>query len=395
MTAFERLEGNGWPRDRSMLLAVAGMLTMATALGVDRFVYTPILPLMAEATGLSTAQAGLIASANFLGYLLGALAAAKSDLAGSRRVWLVATLAVSALSTGAMGLVSSLPEFLFVRFVGGAGGAFAIVIAISLVVERLAADGRSSLLVVHFGGVGLGIAVSALLVSGWLAIDSGWRVLWVAASAISLSFTVMVAGFMSQEPSGRRAVASRGEAGVRSGFWALIVANGLSSFGYVITATFLVTMVRQSPELKPLESWIWVLFGVATAPSVALWTWVGSRTGIARALSIAYLVEAAGVALSVLWTAEIGMIIATVFVGATFVANTALGMMAARALCEGDTRRPVALMTTAFGVGQIAGPTFAGVFHDVLGSFLVPSLIAVAGLLVGAVLVARLKAPGI
>jgi hypothetical protein len=80
-------------------------------------------------------------------------------------------------------------------------------------------------------------------------------------------------------------------------------------------------------------------------------------------------------------------------VGATFIANTALGMMAARALCEGDARWPVALVTTTFGVGQIVGPTFAGVFHD--GSFLVPSLIAVAGLLVGAVLVARLKAPGI
>ena len=82
-------------------------------------------------------------------------------------------------------------------------------------------------------------------------------------------------------------------------------------------------------------------------------------------------------------------------VGATFIANAAPGMMAARALCEGDARWPVALVTTTFGVGQIVGPTFAGVFHDILGSFLVPSLIAVAGLLVGAVLVARLKAPGI
>jgi predicted MFS family arabinose efflux permease len=193
----------------------------------------------------------------------------------------------------------------------------------------------------------------------------------------------------------RQAVASRGDTQVRPGFWALIIANGLSSFGYVTTATFLVAMVRRSPELKPLEAWIWIVFGLATAPSVAAWTWVGSRTGITRALSLAYLVEAAGVALSVLWSAETGMIIATVFVGATFIANTALGMMAARALCSGDASRPVALMTAAFGLGQIAGPTFAGVLHDVLGSFLLPSLIAAGGLLVGALLVGRLKTPGL
>lgn len=395
MTASKRVELQSSLRDRSMRLASAGMLTMAAALGIDRFVYTPILPLMAEALGLSTAQAGFIASANFLGYLLGALAAAKSELPGSRQRWLVATLAVSALSTGLTSLASSLPELLIVRFVGGAAGAFAIVVAIALVVERLAAGGRNSLLAVHFGGVGLGIAVSASLVSGLLGAGSGWRFVWVATSAVSFSFTAVVAWLIIQESANARAVSARGDIEVRPGFWALIISNGLSAFGYVITATYLVAIVRRSPELAPLESWIWIVFGLAAAPSVAAWTWLGSRKGIARALALAYLVEAAGVALSVLWPTELGMFVATVFVGATFIANTALGMMAARVLCSGDARRPVAIMTVAFGVGQIAGPTFAGVLHDMVGSFLVPSLIAAAGLLVGAGLVGRLRGSGL
>jgi len=175
-------------------------------------------------------------------------------------------------------------------------------------------------------------------------------------------------------------------------FWTLLVANGLASFGYVITATFLVAMVRRSPELRPLEPWVWIVFGLATAPSVAAWTWIASRNGVSHALSVAYLVEAAGVALSVLWPCQLGMLIATVAIGATFIANTALGMMLARTLCSGDSRRPVALMTAAFGLGQIAGPVFAGALHDAFGSFLLPSLIAAAGILLGAMLVARLKA---
>src|SRR5262245_12689751 len=161
--------------DRSVLLATAGMLTMATALGIDRFVYTPILPIMAEAEQLSAAEAGLIASANFLGCLVGALTAARVELPGSRRGWLVGKLALSALSTGVTGLSSSLPAFLLVRFLGGAAGAFAIVVAIALVVDVLAANGRRSLIALHFGGVGIGIAASAALVSVLVMAGSSWR----------------------------------------------------------------------------------------------------------------------------------------------------------------------------------------------------------------------------
>src|SRR6266436_1855745 len=85
---------------RPMLIAISGLLAMAAGVGVGRFVYTPILPPMVEALSLSKSQAGLIASANFVGYLAGALVAALS-LPGSRRAWLMGSLAVNALCLGA------------------------------------------------------------------------------------------------------------------------------------------------------------------------------------------------------------------------------------------------------------------------------------------------------
>jgi MFS family permease len=124
------------------MLAAGGLVAMAAAMGIGRFVYTPILPRMTEDLGISKSAAGLIASANFAGYLAGAAAAATPLLRGSRRRWLLSGLAVSAATTAAMAFVSSIPAFIALRFAGGAGSAFVLVFASALVLDRLKSAGR-------------------------------------------------------------------------------------------------------------------------------------------------------------------------------------------------------------------------------------------------------------
>jgi Na+/melibiose symporter-like transporter len=75
----------------------------------------------------------------------------------------------------------------------------------------------------------------------------------------------------------------------------LIAAYGLFGLGYVITATFLVAIVRAEASLRTLEPFIWTVVGLAAAPSVALWLWVGKRMSPARAFAIASVLEAIGV----------------------------------------------------------------------------------------------------
>jgi predicted MFS family arabinose efflux permease len=369
---------------RPLSLALGGLVAMAAAVGIGRFVYTPILPPMTEELGMSKATAGFIASANFLGYLVGALLAATPFVPGSRRTWLVISLAGSAMTTGAMGVASSTGAFVVLRFVGGVASAFVLVFASALVLDRLSSVGRSGLSAVHFAGVGAGIAVSAVLVSAlmWLGFD--WRALWLASGAVGLIALAAVPALVPDRSESR--TVTSGAQSERRGLAALVTAYGLFGFGYVITATFLVTIVRGA-DVRPLEPVVWVVVGLTAIPSVALWTWIGRKVGIARAFALACVLEAVGVAASVLWITTPGILLSAALLGGTFMGLTALGLIQGRQLAAGDPRRTLAIMTAAFGFGQIVGPALAGVVYDATGSFVAPSLAAVGGLLVAALLV--------
>ena len=368
-------------------IALGGLIALAAAMGVGRFVYTPILPFMVESLGLTTAEAGVIASANFLGYLLGALAASTAALPGGRRVWFVAALALSALSTGAMGLSSSMAVFVGLRVIGGVASAIVLVFASALVLDRLAAAGRSGLSAMHFAGVGCGIAVSAVLVAGLAAGGYGWRTQWLYSGAVSLLALGAVVWLVPGEAETKRPAGSSQDAGIDRRLFALIVAYGLFGFGYVITATFISALVRTSPDLSSIESVIWLVVGLAAVPSVALWTWIGRRWGNDRAFAIACFVEAVGVAMSVVATSAVAVVVSAALLGGTFMGITALGLVYARHLSTGDPRRILAFMTAAFGLGQMIGPTFAGVAYDLGNSFLAPSLAAAGALVIAGSLV--------
>jgi predicted MFS family arabinose efflux permease len=378
-------------RDEAIRIAVAGTFTMAATLGVDRFVYTPLLPMMQEALPFSTSQAGLIASANFAGYLVGALLASVARMPGGRRAWLVGALAMSAEATIAMSFWPSVPFFAAIRFIGGAAGAFAIVIATAMTVESSTLTGRSGLMALHFAGVGIGIVGSATLVSLLSRHGANWREGWLAGGTLSMSCAAAVVCMTSGQAAARRTTSAAFPDKVHGSFWRLVTANGLSAFGYVTTATFLVAMVKKMPDLGYLEGWIWIVFGLATGPSILFWNVVARFTSLPTALGFAYLTEAAGVAPSLAESSALGLVAAAVCVGATFMANTSLGMVAARMLWRGDPRRPVALMTASFGVGQIVGPSLSGYLSDQTGNFVLASLLATGGLLTGATLITSLR----
>ncbi len=374
------------PLSTPLALAFAGFLSLAVAMGIGRFVYTPILPDMVASAGLSTSEAGLIASANFAGYLLGAVLATLR-LPGTRAAWALGALAASAATTLAMAFAGTLPAFLAIRFAGGMASAFVLVFASALVLEGLRATGRTGLGALHFAGVGMGIATSALVVGGVSRAGGTWQQEWLAAGLVAIAATIIVAVLA---PRASEAPGAAGQPSGRVGATPVVIAYGLFGFGYVITATFLVAIVREQAALAPFEPWVWALVGLSAVPSVALWNLVASSIGVGRAFALACILEAVGVSASVLWLSAAGAGLAAILLGATFVAITSLGLQVARDHTQADPRRMVAVMTVAFSVGQIIGPLYAGALHDRFGSFVPATLSAAAALILAGLLPLRL-----
>jgi predicted MFS family arabinose efflux permease len=375
--------------DRSVALAFGGLAAMAAAIGIGRFVYTPILPVMLTALGWSKSDAGVIASGNFVGYLIGALLASLAFAAARPRWWLLAALLLSSVTTAAMALSSNIIFFVALRFVGGAASAFVIVCASTLVLEQLAISGRHSLSGIHFAGVGVGIMVSALAVSTMLLWDASWKDLWIGSGMLAALASIVAALLIPQ----RRETAAKPQATDPQtplpGIGAMILAYGLFGFGYVITATFLIAIVRLTENVHVLEPWVWIIFGLAAIPSVSVWGWLGRRIGIFNAFAVACALEALGVAASVEWVTIPGIAVGTLLLGGTFMGITALGFVAGRMLAAGNSQQALGRMTASFSVGQMAGPVVAGFLSERLGDFRVASLIAAAALVAAAALAAR------
>lgn len=346
---------------------LAGAAAMAAAVGIGRFAFTPLLPIMVDDGALAISGGGALAMANLLGYLVGATSAPFIRM--RPRGLIVASLAAGVGATWAMALANGPVVWLILRFAAGVAGAWVFVTLSSWLLALLERNGPNGGSGVLFAGVGGGIVLSAAAGTVLLNQGLGWRVGWTTMAVIGfLAMLVAVAAL----PRDDDAAAPR--AGIRPGpyapgAWVVVIAYGVFGFAYIIPATFL-PLIAQAHTDNPFAVSIgWLLFGVA-ATIITLAAGNMRRRMHARTLwTISQAAMAIGVALPAVWTTIWAAAVSGVIVGATCALTTMTGMWEARRLDDPAARGLVAAMTTVFAAGQIVGPYAAVVAVETTGSF--------------------------
>ena len=404
MTVLERgaLPGLGRELRRGL---VAGILALVVALGIGRFAYTPILPAMQERFDLSNTAAGTLASSNYLGYLLGALLAAFVPAGRAPDMLLRASLLVAAVSTVLMGLTASYPLWLILRFAAGLASAGVLVLGSAVMLQELSRRGQLGLSGIFYSGPGIGIALSGLLVLPLNAVLAGepstWRADWLLLGTVALVLVVPCMAWFPGSGAAEETAVDAGSvtsgvepetensmpAGVKLAIVLLCLAYFLAGAGYIVTGTFLPTIVEYIPGLGGLGVGVWALVGLAAAPSTVLWTRVASRVGSVAALVAAYAGQATGILLPAVSDAKWAAACSALLFGGTFVGIAALTLTYAREVTGGRrSGLAIGLLTAAFGVGQVLGPLVAAALAGETGVFGPALVLASAAVALGALL---------
>jgi len=343
----------------AVALAIAGMFTLAVAMAIGRFAFTPLLPMMQADSGLSLAAGAALASANYLGYLAGS-ALAMAMTSATHRAIRAGLLGVT-LGTLAMGLVDSLWLWFVLRFLTGVASAWVLIFAATWMFNRLAEAGEPRWGAFVFTGIGCGITITGLACLGMVMAGAGARSTWLVIGVASALCTAGVWRFYRPRADAALPASTADRTPFGPAARRLVIVYGLAGFAYIVPATFLPLMAREALAATGAASWVyagfWPLVGLAAATSTLLT--LRLRAPDDRQLRAALFAQAVGLVTPAVSAHPLAIALSAVLVGGTFVLITLTVLRVARAVEPVQATRLFAVMTTWFALGQVAGPLVA------------------------------------
>jgi predicted MFS family arabinose efflux permease len=348
----------------TLAIGLAGALALAVAMGIGRFAFTPLLPLMQREGLLGSGGGAALAAINYAGYLLGALSAAR--LATHPRRLVLGSLLATAAVTAAAGVLHGLTAWLLLRGLAGVLSAWVMVGVSSWAIGTLARRGRADAGGWVYAGVGLGIAAAGAL--AWVLGAEGSALLWQRLGLLALAAAVAVALCWRVEASPpARADTSAPQAATRR-HRGLILSYGLFGFGYILPATYLPAMARTLVDDPRLFGLAWPVFGAAAAVSTLLAGPVLARWSRPRVWAACHLMMAAGCVLPLASRSGAAIGLAALAVGGSFMVATMAGLQLARDRAAANPAPLLSRLVAAFALGQIAGPLAAFIVGQASGS---------------------------
>ncbi|HEY5800941.1 MAG TPA: YbfB/YjiJ family MFS transporter [Burkholderiaceae bacterium] len=383
------------------LIALGLSLGAAVALGIARFSYALLLVPMRTDLGWTYFLSGAMNTANALGYLLGALATPALLRRMSPRTLLLAGSLLTALFLLVAGIVTASPALLVQRTLAGMSSAW-IFIAGGILVSRLGSAHPSQaglLLGLYYGGTGIGIVLSALIVPAVLAyaaqhaLAHGWQWAWLALAALCVLAMAGMAAASRHVPAPPAAV------GEQAPFRARQFAYGLAGYfafgvGYIGYMTFIVVLLKERGMATGAINLFYAMLGAAVIVSSFLWARMLDRHKGGQAMAVLNGLLGVATILPVLTNALPAVLLSGLLFGAVFLSVvTSSTALVRHNLQPGAWAAGISAFTIVFALGQIAGPSIVGAIAD--GSGLAPGLtFSAVTLFLGSALALRQRALG-
>ncbi|MET3107163.1 putative MFS family arabinose efflux permease [Oxalobacteraceae bacterium GrIS 2.11] len=363
---------------------MAGVCSLLLTAGLARFAYTPLLPIMRDQAGLSYLASGWLASFNYMGYMTGALLVASISRLTVKFHLYHLGLIVAVFSTLGMGLTDHIVVWAILRYVSGLTTTCGMLIASGLIMNWLIRQRQAPLLGLHFAGLGLGIAVSGIAVGSMVG-HLAWDVQWIVLGLLGVVFFIP-AWLWMPAPADIYPDASHQIQLPPSRKWMnlLIASYFCAGFGYVISATFIVAILEKLPALAGRGSWVWVVVGLAAAPSSFLWDRIARRSGQIPALLLAYGLQVISVLIPVLSENISLNVISAILYGSTFVGIVSLTLSLIGRHFPNNPAKAMARLTLSYGVAQMIAPVMAGCIANATGSYhgvlVITAIVLIAGM---------------
>jgi MFS family permease len=373
----------------------AGIASLILMLGIARFAYTPMLPIMQSQAGLGIAQGGWLASFNYLGYFCGALIAASiSDLVKKDRLYRLGLL-VALLTTLGLGLTQNFWLWSLLRFFAGLSSAAGLLLGSGLVMHWLIRHGFRSELGIHFVGMGAGIFLTAgfvYLLEAHLSWQQHW--FWLTAAGILLAipawlwlpkpdtsgFTVSGVKLQDQPPS-------------KTFLQVFMLAYFCAGIGYAVIATFIVAHVDQLAEGQRLGAITFMVIGIAGAPACIVWDLVARKIGNLKALLLTYILQFSGILIPILSPSLGWTLVGAALFGGTFIGTVSLVLTMAGRYYPTRPAKMMGKMTLSYGIAQMLAPAAAGLLAQWSGGYSLSISIASGFMLLGCGLIYWLTRP--
>ncbi|MGA8010716.1 MAG: YbfB/YjiJ family MFS transporter [Thiomonas sp.] len=367
----------------------AGICALILTVGLARFAYTPMLPIMRREAGLTDLAAGWLATFNYAGYITGAMIAASISSLHHKFVLYRIGLLIAVVTTAGLGFTDNTVLWAVLRFLSGLSSTAGLLLASGLALNWLIRHGHRPELGLHFTGLGLGIVVSGLAV-GAMMDRLGWAQQWVGLGLLGLVF--LVPAWLWLPPPARpvplRAGGERAQAPPPARRWMILLIGVYfcAGFGYVISATFIVAILDKLPLLAGKGGWVWVIVGLAAAPSSFVWDRIARAMGDIPALLVAFGLQTVSIVLPAISANFALNLFGAVLYGGTFVGIVSLTLTLIGRHFPANPAKAMARLTLSYGVAQIVAPAMAGYIAAGTGSYHDALYVTVAVMLVGMVL---------